>query len=118
LASVPYAAIVDGFDNKETTGSIGSPEASQLLLDDEQRGFVFLGVINLPDIPEVTMRVPELAATLSDEIEAHDIPAMVIRRIPQLRDYKFIKLDNHILLIGAQDRRVAAMIPRYKLVIQ
>jgi hypothetical protein len=116
-AAVPYAAIVDDFDNEEATGSIGPADTSHLALDDEQRGFVFLGVINLPDIPDVAMRAPELATALPAEIEAHDIPAMVIRRIPQLRDYKFVKLDDRILLVGAHDRRVADMIPRYKLVI-
>ncbi len=42
---------------------------------------------------------------------------MVTRKIPRLRDYKFVKLDDRILLVGADSRTVAAVIPRYKLIV-
>ena len=110
------AGAPDDFD--EATGSIGLAGTSRLALSDEQRGFIFFGVINLPDVPDVAMRAPAHATPLPETVELHDIPAMVTRRIPQVRDYKFVKLEDRILLVDAQTRRVAVMIPRYKLVIQ
>jgi len=111
----PYAAIADDFD-MESTGSIGLASASRLSLTDEQRGFIFLGVINLPDIPDTFLHVPAHGVPLPETVELHDIPAMVVRRIPQVAGYKFAKLDDRILVVSVQTRQVADMIPRYKLV--
>jgi hypothetical protein len=108
-------AIVDDYDNK-TTGSINLAAASRLSLSDEQRGFIFMGVINLPDVPELAMRAPELGAPLSETVELHEIPAMVVRRIPHIDGYRFVKLQDRILLVSADTRQVETMIPRYKLV--
>jgi hypothetical protein len=110
-----YTAIVDDFDN-EVTGSIGDFGRSQLGLSDEQRGFIFLGVMNLPGIPDTFVHVPARGMPLPEAIELHDIPAMVVRRIPQVAGYKFAKLEDRILLVSADTREVADMIPRYKLV--
>ena len=41
---------------------------------------------------------------------------MVVRRIPEVDGYKFVKLDDRILLVSAQTRQVDSMLPRYKLV--
>jgi hypothetical protein len=112
------AAIHDDFDDMETTGSIGRAGAARLSLTDEQRGFVFLGVINLPDVPDVDMTPPRLTERLSDAVALYDIPAMVIRRIPEVQGYKFVKLDDRILLVSADSREVVAAIPRYKLVVR
>jgi len=114
-ADTPYAAIIDDFDT-EVTGSIGRAGASRLTLSDEQRGFIFLGVINLPGIPDTFLHVPPAGMPLPDSVELHDIPAMVVRRIPQVAGYKFAKLDDRILVVSAETRQVADMIPRYKLV--
>ncbi len=113
----PHAAIVDDFDI-ETTGSIELAGASRLSLTDEQRAFIFLGVINLPDIPDIFLHTPAQGVPLPKTVELHDIPAMVVRRIPQVAGYKFAKLDDRILLVSAETRQVADMIPRYKLVFR
>jgi hypothetical protein len=114
---VTHAPLIDDFDHEEATGSVGLFPASRLWLTDEERGFVFLGVINLPDVPDAPIKAPGLASELSQTVALHDIPAMVIRKIPQLSDYKFVKLDDRILLVGASNRTVAEVIPRYKLIV-
>jgi hypothetical protein len=114
-AGTPYAAIVDDFET-EITGSIGLSSASRLSLTDEQRGFIFLGVMNLPEIPDVFVHVPARGGALPEAVALHDIPAMVVRRIPQMAGYKFAKLEDRILVVSAETRQVADMIPRYKLV--
>jgi hypothetical protein len=49
-------------------------------------------------------------------VELHEIPAMVVRRIPEVDGYRFVKLEDRILLVSADTRHVETMIPRYKLV--
>ena len=68
-------------------------------------------------MPDAPIKAPRLASELSQTVELHDIPAMVVRKVPQLRDYKFVKLDDRILVVGADSRKVAAVIPRYKLIM-
>ncbi len=109
------ADIVDDYDN-ETTGGISLAAAPRLSLSDEQRGFIFLGVISLPDVPELAMRTPEPGVPLSQAVELQEIPAMVIRQIPEVDGYRFVKLEDRILLVSAETRHVETMIPRYKLV--
>src|SRR5262245_24700837 len=75
-----HAAIVDDYDH-EITGSIQLAAASRLALSDEQRGLVFLAVINLPDVPELAMRAPEPGVPVAQTVELHELPAMVVRRI-------------------------------------
>jgi hypothetical protein len=70
----------------------------------------------LPDVPDVAMRAPAAGVPLAPTVELHDIPAMVIRRIPQMDGYKFVKLEDRILVVSAETRQVETMIPRYKLV--
>ncbi len=53
-----HAPIIDDFDHDEATGSIGPANSSSLWLSDEERGFVFLGVINLPDVPDTPIKAP------------------------------------------------------------
>ena len=55
---------------------------------------------------------------LSDSIELRDLPAMVTEKIPLLEDYKFVKLDDRILVVDPQSRAVVTQIPRYRLVLQ
>jgi hypothetical protein len=43
------------------------------------------------------------------------LPAALIQEIPLLRGYKFLKLDDRILVVDPASRTVVAMIPRYKL---
>jgi hypothetical protein len=112
-----HAAIVDDYDlETEVTGSINLAAVPRLSLSDEQRGFIFLGVINLPDIPDVALSAPAPGVPLAQTVELYDIPAMVTRRIPELSGYKFVKLEDRILLVSAATRQVDSMIPRYKLV--
>jgi hypothetical protein len=40
---------------------------------------------------------------------------MVTRKIPTVRHYKFVKLDDRILVVRPADRVVVSEIPRYRL---
>ncbi|MCC6890244.1 MAG: hypothetical protein IT536_17080 [Hyphomicrobiales bacterium] len=116
-AALGSAAAIADDDDGEVTGSIHLASVPRLSLTDEQRGFVFLGVINLPDIPDAALAVTESGAPLDGRVELHEIPRMVVRRIPQVGGYRFVKLEDRILLVNADTRQVEATIPRYKLVL-
>ena len=99
--------------NKENTGSA---RGQSLPLSDEQRGLIFLGVINVPDMAEADLDASILSSALPETVELHELPAMVVRNIPLLQDFKFVKLDDRILLVRPTDRIVVLQIPRYRLV--
>jgi hypothetical protein len=100
----------------ETTGSIDRLASIQILpLSDEQRGFVFLGVTALPDVPVVDALAPPLAAPVPESIVLQDLPAMVVRKVPDVRDHKFVKYEDRILIVRPGDRVVVVEIPIYRL---
>jgi hypothetical protein len=104
----------------EATGSIDpAVHNGWIELSDEQRGFLFLGVMNLADVPDVelpeTASLVGLPTMLPDSVELQDLPAMVTRKIPLVRHHKFVKLDDRILVVRAADRVVVAEVPRYRL---
>ena len=110
------AAVGPTFPDDETTGSIDRTAMTQSLpLSDEQRGWIFHGVMNLPDAPEADTAAPGPAVALPDSIVLYDLPAMVVRKIPLLRAHKFVKLDDRILVVRPADRTVVAEIPRYRI---
>jgi hypothetical protein len=118
LSAVPLGPT---FPDDETTGSIDRSAVTQgLPLSDEQRGFIFLGVINLPDVPDVDIAMPDVPspgplASLPETVDLQDLPAMVVRKIPLLRDHKFVKLDDRILVVRPTDRTVVSEIPRFRI---
>jgi len=117
-ANTASRSIRPAFADDEATGSIGRlANASALPLTDEQRGLVFLGVMNLPDVPEADVEA-DPAVPLSESVELQNLPAMVTEKIPLLEDYKFVKLDDRILVVDPQNRAVVTQIPRYRLVLQ
>jgi hypothetical protein len=111
-ASIEMPAIVDD----EITGGIDSLAAAQALaLSEEQRGWIFLGVINLPDVPDVDLPALWLTAALPDSVALQELPAMVTSKIPLVKEIQFVKLDDRILLVRPADRIVVGEIPRYRL---
>jgi hypothetical protein len=103
----------------DTTGSLGTVgigHRETLPLSDEQRGWIFMGVINLPEVPDAAVSPQEAAAEVPNSVELRDLPAIVTRRIPLVGAYKFVKLEDRILLVDPANREVVAQIPRYKLI--
>ena len=108
----------------DVTSSINAARQSDWIeLTDEQRGFLFLGVMNLADVPDTDLPMPESRiasliespAVLPESVELQDLPMMVTRKIPLVRHHKFVKLDDRILVVRPTDRVVVAEIPRYRL---
>jgi hypothetical protein len=98
----------------DITGSIG---ASGLPLSDEQRGHIFDGIMKLRDAPVAQVPEPEAASALPSSVALQELPASVTRDIPIVQGYKFVKLDDRILLVSPVDRSVVAEMPRYRTVL-
>lgn len=108
------APVVDhGTD--DITGSIGDPRKPSPALTDEQRGHIFDSVMRLRNAPLAEM--PPTAAAVPRSVPLQDLPATVTREIPEIEGYKFVKLDDRILLVNPLDRAVVAELPRYKVML-
>jgi hypothetical protein len=101
----------------ETTGSLGAFGATRAapVLSDEDRFYIYEGVMRIPDAPTVDEPTVEVADALPGEVLLQDMPMSVTRKLPLIQDYKFVKFDDRILVVNPASRRVVAMIPRYKL---
>jgi len=95
----------------ETTGSVGIV----LPLNDEQRERIYRGVMHYPDTARADARADALPGALWSDKLLQDLPASVTGEIPLMREHKFVKLDDRILLVDPARRAVVAMIPRYRL---
>jgi hypothetical protein len=96
----------------DTTGSIVTSARTRLPLTDEQRGHIFDGIMKLRDAPIAD--VPAVATELPSSVALQELPASVTREIPMVEGYKFVKLDDRILLVSPLDRAVVAEMPRYR----
>jgi hypothetical protein len=99
-------------NSRDITGSIGGSAGARLPLSDEQRGHIFDGIMKLPDAPVADMPAP--AGALPTSVALQELPASVTREIPMVLGYKFVKLDDRILLVSPIDRSVVAEMPRYR----
>jgi Protein of unknown function (DUF1236) len=101
--------------SSDVTGSIGG--SARLPLTDEQRGRIFDGIMKLYDAPVADVPAPEVAAALPSSVALQELPSSVTREIPMVQGYKFVKLDDRILLVSPRDRSVVAEMPRYRTVL-
>jgi hypothetical protein len=102
-------------DDSDVTGSIG--HAGGLPLSDEQRGHIFDGIMKMRDAPVADVAEPELSRALPRSVELQELPANVTQDVPVVQGYKFVKLDDRILLVSPRDRIVVAELPRYRLIV-
>jgi hypothetical protein len=93
----------------------GSASARYLPLTDEQRGRIFDGIMKIHDAPVANVSAPD--STLPSSVALQDLPASVTHEIPMVQGYKFVKLDDRILLVSPLDRSVVAYMPRYRTVL-
>jgi len=101
----------------ETTGSLGpiGAQRAAAALSDEDRFYIYEGVMRMPDAPVAQAPAPDVAEALPDEVPMQELPLSVLRRLPQVAGLKFAKFDDRIVVVNPASRIVVAMIPRYKL---
>jgi hypothetical protein len=99
----------------ETTGSVDPIGPPRLSLSDEQRERIHGSLVGFPDALSRNAQEAALADQLSSDEPTQDLPERLTQEIPLLHAYKFVKLNDRILLIDPASRVVVAMIPRYRL---
>ena len=87
-------------------------------LRDEERAEVFDHVMRMPAVPVAEIDPPVAGAAMPASVELQDLPGGVAQVIPRIEGYKFVKLDDRILLVHPRSREVVAEMPRYKLALQ
>jgi hypothetical protein len=95
--------------------SLAKRRASELAINDEQRGHIFDGVMRISDAPVADGPTPEVADALPEQVPMQDLPPGVTQDVPMVQGHKFVKFDDRILIVNPSGRLVVAMIPRYKL---
>jgi hypothetical protein len=102
-------------NSSDVTGSIAGPASTlRLPLTDEQRGHIFDGIMRIHDAPVEDMPAPAAASALPSSVALQELPSSVTRDVPMVEGYKFVKLDDRILLVSPVDRLVVAEMPRYR----
>jgi hypothetical protein len=66
-----------------------------------------------PDFPMAGLRLRlALGAEIPDDVELHELPTIVLDRVPELRDYRFLVADEQIVIVDPRDRSIALVIDR------
>ncbi len=53
---------------------------------------------------------PAVGAKLPAQLKTHGLPQPLIRRIPALRDYLYVKFKRKIMIVNGMTRKIAAVI--------
>jgi hypothetical protein len=119
VAGAGLARWMDSNEPDDLTGSLGpASRGAQLLpLTEEERAQIFDGVMRINNAPVANVSPPEPAEALPKSVELQDLPPGVPQLIPLVTGYKFVKLDDRVLLVNPKTRIVVAWMPRYKLVL-
>jgi hypothetical protein len=65
------------------------------------------------DFPETAVRLRlALGAEVPGDVELHELPMIVLDRVPELREYQFIVADEQIVIVDPRDRSIAFVIDR------
>ena len=89
----------------------GRPQVAGLRLSPSQ---IALVRDSIPaDFPEADVRLRlGLGVEIPDFVELHELPVLVIDRVPELRDFRFLVADDQIVIVDPRDRSIALVIDR------
>ena len=65
------------------------------------------------DFPETHIRLRlALSAQIPGDVELYELPQIVLARVPELREYRFLVADEQIVIVDPRDRSIALVIER------
>jgi hypothetical protein len=101
----------------ETTGRnvSGGAQSTAPALSLEEKSRIFAHVMRIPDVPVADVEPPAPSVALPRSVALQDLPTAATQEVPQVKGYKFVKLNDWILLVNPASRTVVAEMPRYKL---
>ena len=102
--------IVDVIDQDYYRGG-SKQEIAGLSLTDAQ---IVLVRDSIPrDFPQTDLKMRlALGAELPRDMELYEFPALLLDRIPKLGDYRFLVVEDQIVVVDARDRSIALVIDR------
>jgi hypothetical protein len=54
---------------------------------------------------------PAIGATLPKGVKAHSLPTQVLSQIPELRDYKYVKMKDQVLIVNGMTNKIVDLFP-------
>jgi hypothetical protein len=101
--------VVDVIDQGYWT--ISRPQIALLRLSGSQIALVRDSIPR--DFPEEDVRLRlALGAEIPDDVALHELPEIVLDRVPELRGFRFLVAEDQIVIVGAHDRSIALVIDR------
>jgi len=89
----------------------GRPQVAGLHLSQSQIAFVRDSIPR--DFPETSIRLRlALGAEIPGDVELYELPRVVLDRVPELRDYRFLVADEQIVIVDPHDRSIAMVVDR------
>jgi Protein of unknown function (DUF1236) len=89
----------------------GRPQVAGLRLSEREIALVRDSIP--PDFPDAGIRLRlALGAEIADDVRLHEFPKIVLDRVPQLRQYRFLVSADQIVIVHPHDRAIALVIDR------
>jgi hypothetical protein len=88
-----------------------APQSRTVNLTQEQRFIIREIVTKDLKVPEAMAGAPEtIGEHVPQNIQLHDMPPELVRKVPQAKSHKFFVTADAIVLVSPSDRRVADVI--------
>ena len=102
--------IVDVIDQGYWSGG-GRPQVAGLHLNAAEITLVRDSIP--PDFPVADVRLRlALGAEIPDDVELHELPVIVLNRVPKLREYRFLMTTDQIVIVDPGSRSIALVIDK------
>lgn len=96
-----------------------NPKLPKLNLTDVEREQIRKGVarenteveFNLKATKAAKNFIPAVGDKLPKGVKGHSLPPTVLRQLPQLSDYKYVKMKGEVLIVNAMTKMIVDLVP-------
>jgi hypothetical protein len=118
-AAAPALAQQGAVELSNGTAVAQNPKLPKLDLTDAQREQIRNGVatentdvqFHLKTTKAAKDFTPAVGAKLPKGVRGHSLPPPVLTQLPQLRDYKYVKMKGEVLIVNAMTKTIVDMVP-------
>ncbi len=116
-AAAPALAQQGAIELSDGTAVAQNPKLPKLNLTDPQREQIRKGVaaentdvqFHLKTTKGAKDFKPAVGAKLPKGVTGHSLPPAVLTQLPQLRDYKYVKMKDEVLIVNAMTKTIVDM---------
>jgi hypothetical protein len=103
--------VVDVIDAGYWNSGPGRPQVAGLQLSDREIALVRDSIP--PDFPDSGLQLRlALGAEIADDVPLHEFPAILLERVPQLQQYRFLISADQIVIVQPNNRSIALVIDK------